>query len=153
MAETWSCCSPWIIHGQPWKPPYPGLMLAWSCPSSKRKPSSDPTTRCWLIFKTIDWGKSAFAASGFRVDLPWPRTQSHGAGDDSGTPLDILPFDEKANWTYGELRARTGAPRSADRALGTMIAAHALSRDAILMINNTREFSRVAGLRLENWAE
>jgi len=34
-----------------------------------------------------------------------------------------------------------------------MIAAHALSRDAILMINNTREFSRVAGLRLENWAE
>ena len=68
-------------------------------------------------------------------------------------PLDILPFDEKANWTYGELRARTGAPRSADRALGTMIAAHALSRDAILMINNTREFSRVAGLRLENWAE
>ena len=66
-------------------------------------------------------------------------------------PLDILPFDERAIWVYGELRAeleRLGQPIGA---LDTMIAAHALSRDAILVTNNTREFSRVAGLRLENW--
>ena len=66
-------------------------------------------------------------------------------------PMDILPFDEKAIWVYGELRAeleRLGQPIGA---LDTMIAAHALSRDAILVTNNTREFSRVAGLRLENW--
>lgn len=66
-------------------------------------------------------------------------------------PMDILPFDEKATWVYGELRAeleRLGQPIGA---LDTMIAAHALSRDAILVTNNTREFSRVAGLRLENW--
>ena len=66
-------------------------------------------------------------------------------------PMDILAFDEKAIWVYGELRAeleRLGQPIGA---LDTMIAAHALSRDAILVTNNTREFSRVAGLRLENW--
>ncbi len=33
------------------------------------------------------------------------------------------------------------------------IASHALAEDAILVTNNTREFERVAGLRLENWAE
>ena len=33
------------------------------------------------------------------------------------------------------------------------IACHALAEDAILVTNNTREFERVAGLRLENWAE
>lgn len=31
------------------------------------------------------------------------------------------------------------------------IACHALAEDATLVTNNTREFERVAGLRLENW--
>jgi tRNA(fMet)-specific endonuclease VapC len=68
-------------------------------------------------------------------------------------PLDLLPFDEAAIWAYGELRAdleRRGQPIGA---LDTMIAAHALSLNAVLVTNNTREFSRVAGLQLENWAE
>ena len=33
------------------------------------------------------------------------------------------------------------------------IASHALADDCTLVTNNTREFERVAGLRLENWAE
>lgn len=68
------------------------------------------------------------------------------------SPLAILPFDEEAIWAYGELRAsleRQGLPIGA---LDTMIAAHALSLDAVLVTNNEREFKRVAGLRLENWA-
>jgi len=32
-----------------------------------------------------------------------------------------------------------------------LIAAHALALDAILVTNNTREFERVDGLRLDNW--
>ena len=32
------------------------------------------------------------------------------------------------------------------------IACHALAEDATLVTNNTREFQRIAGLRLENWA-
>jgi tRNA(fMet)-specific endonuclease VapC len=68
-------------------------------------------------------------------------------------PLEIIPFDEKAVWAYGELRAdleRLGQPIGS---LDTMIAAHALSLNDVLVTNNTREFSRVRGLRLENWVE
>jgi tRNA(fMet)-specific endonuclease VapC len=32
-----------------------------------------------------------------------------------------------------------------------MIAAHARSVDAVLVTDNTKEFGRVAGLRIENW--
>ena len=68
-------------------------------------------------------------------------------------PLEILPFDDKVSWAYGDLRAtleRQGQPIGA---MDTMIAAHARSLDAVLVTNNTREFSRVSGLRLENWVE
>jgi tRNA(fMet)-specific endonuclease VapC len=35
--------------------------------------------------------------------------------------------------------------------MDTMIAAHALSLQAVLVTNNTREFSKVPGLQLDNW--
>ncbi len=35
--------------------------------------------------------------------------------------------------------------------LDTMIAAHALSQNAMLVTNNTREFSKVSSLQLDNW--
>ena len=68
-------------------------------------------------------------------------------------PLELMPFDSPAVWAYGELRAdleRRGLPIGS---VDTMIAAHALSMNAVLVTNNTREFSRIAGLKLENWAE
>lgn len=66
-------------------------------------------------------------------------------------PLNILPFDAPAVWVYGDLRAnleRRGTPIGS---LDTMIAAHALSQQAMLVSNNTREFARVPGLQLDNW--
>ncbi|HYP03556.1 MAG TPA: type II toxin-antitoxin system VapC family toxin [Cyanobium sp.] len=66
-------------------------------------------------------------------------------------PLTILPFDHPAAWAYGDLRAdleRRGTPIGS---LDTMIAAHALSLQARLITNNTREFAKVPGLLLENW--
>ena len=66
-------------------------------------------------------------------------------------PLVILPFDEPAIWVYGELRAaleRRGTPIGS---LDTMIAAHALSQQAPLITNNSREFAKVPGLQLDNW--
>jgi len=36
--------------------------------------------------------------------------------------------------------------------LDTMIAAHAVSRNLVLVSNNEREFRRVAELRVKNWA-
>ncbi len=66
-------------------------------------------------------------------------------------PLEIMPFGDAAVWAYGDLRAdleRRGQPIGS---LDTMIAAHALSMNAVLVTNNTREFSRVTGLQLQNW--
>jgi len=34
-----------------------------------------------------------------------------------------------------------------------MITAHALSQQALLITNNTREFAKVPGLQLDNWAK
>ena len=62
-----------------------------------------------------------------------------------------MPFDDAAVWAYGELRAdleRRGTPIGS---LDTMIAAHALSQQALLVTNNTREFAKVPGLQLDNW--
>ncbi|MDP4076717.1 type II toxin-antitoxin system VapC family toxin [Acidovorax sp. A1169] len=66
-------------------------------------------------------------------------------------PLTILPFDDAALWAYGDLRAdleRRGTPIGS---LDTMIAAHAVSQQALLVTNNSREFSKVPGLHLDNW--
>lgn len=66
-------------------------------------------------------------------------------------PLAILPFDDAAVWAYGDLRAdleRRGTPIGS---LDTMIAAHALSQQALLVTNNTREFAKVPGLQLDDW--
>jgi tRNA(fMet)-specific endonuclease VapC len=68
-------------------------------------------------------------------------------------PLVVLPFDEAAAWAYGQLRAdleRLGTPIGS---MDTLIAAHAISQQALLVTNNTREFARVPGLRLDNWAQ
>ena len=66
-------------------------------------------------------------------------------------PLAILPFDDPAFWAYGDLRAELERRGSPIGSLDTMIAAHALSQKAPLVTNNTREFSIVPELRLENW--
>ncbi len=68
-------------------------------------------------------------------------------------PLEIVPFDTAATRAYGPLRAaleRHGTPIGA---MDLLIAAHALSLDVTLATNNTREFARVPGLRVENWVE
>lgn len=66
--------------------------------------------------------------------------------------LHALPWDEATADHYGKLRAaleRKGAPIGN---LDTMIAAHALAVDAVLVTSNVKHFSRVAGLTVENWA-
>ena len=67
------------------------------------------------------------------------------------TPLSVLPFDASAMWHYGELRLKLERAGQPIGALDTLIAAHALQANAILVTNNTREFARVPDLRLQNW--
>ena len=68
-------------------------------------------------------------------------------------PLEIYPFGESVIWHYGEVRADLEKQGKPIGALDTMIAAHALALNSILVTNNTREFSRVDSLHYENWAQ
>jgi tRNA(fMet)-specific endonuclease VapC len=65
--------------------------------------------------------------------------------------VEILPLEPPADRLYGELRAdleRRGLPIGANDML---IAAHALALGCTLVTANEGEFSRIAGLKVENW--
>ncbi|MEO1368228.1 MAG: PIN domain-containing protein [Acidobacteriota bacterium] len=66
--------------------------------------------------------------------------------------VEVLDFDRDAARNAAAVRARL---EQAGRPLGAMdmlIAGHALSIGATLVTNSVREFSRVEGLTVENWA-
>ncbi len=65
--------------------------------------------------------------------------------------LNVLPYDELAAFHYGDIRAtlEKQGKRIGDNDLH--IAAHARSKGLIVVTNNTREFERVDGLRIEDW--
>lgn len=67
-------------------------------------------------------------------------------------PLEIAPFDDQAAEVFGSLRAWLTAQGTPIGPYDTQIAAHAQSLGLTLVSNNTREFQRVPGLQLENWA-
>ena len=66
-------------------------------------------------------------------------------------PLDIAPFDDRAAWVYGRVRAVLEQSAAAIGALDMLIGAHALSLGVALVTHNTREFSRIPALRLVDW--
>ena len=65
----------------------------------------------------------------------------------------ILDFPAAAAHEYGEIRADLKRRGQLIGANDMLIAAHARYLDLILVTNNIREFSRIPGLKLENWAE
>jgi len=79
-------------------------------------------------------------------------TKNQAALEQFLSPLLIANFNTEAAQVYGDIRAVLEASGMPIGALDTLIAAHALSLNVTLVTNNTREFSRVVGLRIENWA-
>ncbi len=61
------------------------------------------------------------------------------------------PWDPAAADAHGLLRARLRRDGTPIGDFDEMIAAHALSLNAVLVTDNTRHFQRVDGLVLENW--
>ena len=67
------------------------------------------------------------------------------------SPVEIMPFDERAALEFGKIRAALEIKGNLIGEYDLMIAAHALSLDLILVTNNAKEFRRVPHLRIENW--
>ncbi|MFU8926269.1 type II toxin-antitoxin system tRNA(fMet)-specific endonuclease VapC [Acinetobacter puyangensis] len=66
-------------------------------------------------------------------------------------PLDVLPYDDRAIWHYAQLRHQLQSTGKTIDSLDMLIAAHALALEVTLVTNNTKEFERIKGLKLENW--
>lgn len=67
-------------------------------------------------------------------------------------PFHILPLEENVADCYGKARHALHEAGQMIGANDLLIAAHALILKRTLVTNNTREFSRIPGLRVENWA-
>jgi tRNA(fMet)-specific endonuclease VapC len=67
-------------------------------------------------------------------------------------PIEVAPYDHMAAYRYGQLRAFLEQKGLIIGAMDMLIAAHALSLSVTLATNNTREFKRIPGLDIENWA-
>jgi tRNA(fMet)-specific endonuclease VapC len=65
--------------------------------------------------------------------------------------VEVLAYPEEAAEHYGAIRAALKAAGTMIGANDLLIAAHARCLGLTLVTNNTREFGRVKGLKLENW--
>lgn len=67
--------------------------------------------------------------------------------------IKVVDFNPGAAAKYGQVchyLLKCGTPIGI---MDMLIASHALSMDLIMVTNNVREFERVPGLKIENWAE
>ena len=67
--------------------------------------------------------------------------------------LDVLDYDDIAATHTGQIRAELGKIGKPIGPYDQMIAGHARSRGLIIVTNNEKEFNRVPGIRVENWAK
>jgi len=67
--------------------------------------------------------------------------------------FNILPFDDMDAIPYGKLKAKLRKSGNLIGPIDMLLAAQALSKDFILVTNNTNEFMRIEGLKLEDWSK
>lgn len=67
--------------------------------------------------------------------------------------IPVQPLEAGVAKHYGRIRAELEKQGSPMGSYDLLIAAHVLSLGLTLVTNNVREFARVAGLRVDNWAD
>lgn len=95
---------------------------------------------------SITLGELAFGAA--KSSRP---KDASGALDEFLLALEVAAFEERGAMRYGDIRAsleRRGRPIGP---LDMLIGSHAHVLDLILVTHNTREFSRIEGLSIEDW--
>jgi tRNA(fMet)-specific endonuclease VapC len=80
------------------------------------------------------------------------RSQNLQAVEQFTARLEVLPFSVKAAAHFGQIRAELARVGLLCGGYDMLIAAHARSEGLTLITNNIREFQRMPGLRIENWA-
>jgi tRNA(fMet)-specific endonuclease VapC len=67
--------------------------------------------------------------------------------------ISILNYGEESSVAYASIRHDLQSRGAMIGSTDLFIAAHAKSLDLTLVTNNVREFSRIEGLKVENWLE
>lgn len=65
--------------------------------------------------------------------------------------VEIISWDADAARAYAKLRVELETSGTPIGNMDMLIAASALARKAVLVTNNTEHFSRIEGLKLDNW--
>lgn len=67
--------------------------------------------------------------------------------------VQCLPWDEAAATRFASIAAELHKAGTPIGGMDAMIAGHAMACGAVLVTNNARHFSRVTGIRVENWCQ
>ncbi len=65
--------------------------------------------------------------------------------------FDVIPFDKISAQVYGYLRCELEKRGTPIGAMDMLIAAQALDKGLVVVTNNSKEFSKVPNLKIENW--
>jgi tRNA(fMet)-specific endonuclease VapC len=108
-------------------------------------------------FEKLGPGEAALATITYRELLygaaksqSWQLAMAHLA--ELASFLPVLPVPEEATLEYGEIRAMLESKGETIGGNDLWIAAHAKAAGLVLITNNEREFKRVRGLKVQNWA-
>ena len=112
-----------------------------------------------VLQRLIQAGRDALAISAVTVaELAFgiaksTRPDSRAKLENFFSNFPILDWNEDAAWVYGPVRKvlETRGQRIGERDL--LLACQALALNGTMVTNNTREFERIDGLKLENWAK
>jgi tRNA(fMet)-specific endonuclease VapC len=89
----------------------------------------------------------------YGVMLSQKKRQNEAALKDFFEYVEVLDWPKGAGPTYGQIRTHLKVKGTPIGAMDLLVAAHALFVGAVLVTDNTSEFERVGGLKLENWLE
>ena len=99
------------------------------------------------VISMITWGELAYGAEQSRQ-----RDKVFALLEELATMLPVMPLPETAGQSYGAIRAALEAKGQPIGNNDLWIAAHAKAAGLIVVTNNEREFKRVPGLQVRNWA-
>jgi len=99
-----------------------------------------------LLLSSVAWAEIEFG-----IAKSTRQAHNRQVFDTIAQHLKIMPFSPQVARHYGQIRAMLERESTPIGPNDMLIAAEALAQDATLVTDNMREFSRVKGLRLENW--
>ena len=68
-------------------------------------------------------------------------------------PLEIVPFDDEAGFSYGRIRALLEKKGTLIGPMDLLIGSHAISMKIPIVTNNEREFMKIPELQIINWVK